>query len=107
MRPFFDHTPEMRQGEQAKDRAGSHNICLHGKPFGVAKYRRSVASLGFAKAFVASDTTTINIAEISVIGTTGSIPITNVPVAPRVTIAQSPIAHTVIDMPGGGGEIEF
>ena len=42
-------------------------------------------------------------AEINVIGTTGSIPATNVPVAPRVTISQSPIAHTTIEVPAGGG----
>ena len=116
MRPFFDHSPEMRHGEQAKDCAGRDDVGLHGKPPDLlisckkdylAKYLRSVASPGFAKLFVASDTTIISIAEIKVIGTTGSIPMTNVPAAPRVTIAQSPIAHTTTDEPGGGAAIVF
>ena len=71
------------------------------------KYRRSVCCPGLANSFVISDTTIINSPEISVIGTTGSMPSTNVPVAPRVTIAQSPIAHTTIDVPGGGAAIVF
>jgi hypothetical protein len=28
VRPFHDNPQEMRQGEQRKDRAGSHDICL-------------------------------------------------------------------------------
>src|SRR5262245_51031945 len=45
----------------------------------------------------------ISTAEMSVIGTTGSMPQTNVPVAARVTMGSSPNAQTVIDVPGGGG----
>ena len=33
VRLFFDDTPEMRQGQQAKEHAGGHDIGLHGIPF--------------------------------------------------------------------------
>ena len=66
-----------------------------------------MGSLGNAKSLVASDTTIINIPEISVIGTTGSSPMTNVPVAPRVMMLESPSDHTAISEPGGGGGMEF
>ena len=60
-----------------------HRLIACTEPYS-AKYRPSVACPGLANPFVISDTTIINIPEISVIGTTGSMPNTNVPAAPRV-----------------------
>ena len=77
-------------------------------PRRTAKYRVAQRRLTRQrKPFVASDTTTISIAEMSVIGTTGSIPSTNVPAAPRVMMRRSPTPTRRCSVPGGGGGIVF